>query len=108
MLVITDYFVIATGANDRQVRTIAEEVEKALKDNGLAAIGREGEQEGKWILLDFVDVVVHVFQAEERDFYRIEKLWSDAPRVPLPPEVANATPGSDQPAEEETEETLVP
>lgn len=90
-LVITEYFVIASGASDRQVRTIAEEVEAVLKAAGRPAIGREGEREGKWILLDFADVVVHVFQPDEREFYRLEKLWSDAPRVDLPPEIANVT-----------------
>lgn len=84
---VTDYFVIATGANDRQVATIAEEVERRLKETaGVRAIGREGEREARWVLLDFGDVVVHVFQPEEREFYRLERLWSDAPRVELPPE----------------------
>lgn len=89
-LVITGYFVIATGASDRQVRSIADAVEDALREKaGMKPIGREGEREGKWILLDFADVVVHVFQPEERDFYRLEKLWSEAPRLELPAGVAN-------------------
>ena len=84
-LVITSYFVIATGTSDRQVRSIADEVEDVLRERaGVKPIGREGEREGKWVLLDFADVVVHVFQPEERDFYRLEKLWSDAPRVEVP------------------------
>lgn len=88
LLVVTDYFVICTGTNDRQVRTIADEVEERLRvECGLKPIGREGEAEGKWVLLDFVDVVVHVFQPAEREFYRLEKLWSDAPRLELPPEL---------------------
>jgi ribosome-associated protein len=87
LLVVTDYFVICTGRNDRQVRTIAEEVELKLKQAGLPAIGVEGADEGKWVLIDFADVVVHVFQREERDFYRLEKLWGDAPRLSLPEEV---------------------
>lgn len=88
-LVITAYFVLATGRTDRQVRTVADEVEKVLRERaGVRPIGREGEREAKWVLLDFGDVVVHVFQPEEREFYRLEKLWSDAPRVPLPPSVA--------------------
>ena len=87
LLVVTDYFVICTGRNDRQVRTIAEEVEARMKHAGLPAIGVEGADEGKWVLIDFVDVVVHVFQPAERDFYRLEKLWSDAPRLPLPEEI---------------------
>jgi ribosome-associated protein len=87
LLVVTDYFVICTGRNDRQVRTIAEEVELALKQAGLPAIGVEGADEGKWVLVDFADVVLHVFQPEERDFYRLEKLWGDAPRLSLPEEV---------------------
>jgi len=90
-LVITAYFVVATGANDRQVRAIAEEVETALREGaGLKPIGREGEREGKWVLLDFGDVVVHVFQPEEREFYRLEKLWSDVPRVEIPASPASA------------------
>lgn len=87
LLVITDYFVIATGSNDRQVKVIAEEVEKRLKEAGLSAVGREGEREAVWILLDFGDVVVHVFQPAERDFYRLERLWSSAGHVALPESV---------------------
>lgn len=83
-LVITGYFVIATGSNDRQVRAIAEEIEDRLRiDAGMKPVGREGEREGRWILLDFADVVVHVFQPDEREFYRLEKLWGDVPRVPF-------------------------
>jgi ribosome-associated protein len=88
-LVITAYFVIATGASDRQVSAIVDEVETTLREKcGVRPLGREGEREARWVLLDFGDVVVHVFQPEERDFYRLEKLWSDAPRVALPPECA--------------------
>jgi ribosome-associated protein len=87
LLVVTDYFVIATGNNDRQVKVIAQEVEKQLKHAGLRAIGREGEREARWVLLDFGDLVVHVFQPAERDFYRLERLWSSAPRLELPPSV---------------------
>lgn len=84
-LVITDYFVICTGRNDRQVKVIAEEIEKALLTEGrIKPIGREGETEGVWILLDFADVVVHIFQPDEREFYRLEKLWGDAERVEVP------------------------
>ncbi|MGB4441015.1 MAG: ribosome silencing factor [Coriobacteriia bacterium] len=90
-LVITGYFVIATGTTDRHVRSIADEVEDQLRETaGIKPIGREGEREGRWILLDFADVVVHVFQPDERDFYRLEKLWSDAPRVPLPGDTVEA------------------
>ncbi len=87
---MTDYFVICTGRNDRQVRTIADEVEVRMKHAGLPAIGVEGSDEGKWVLIDFVDVVVHVFQPAERDFYRLEKLWSDAPRLELPEEITGS------------------
>jgi ribosome-associated protein len=94
LLVVTDYFVICTGANDRQVVSIADEVEHALKKEGLPAIGREGAEEGRWVLLDFADVVVHVFQPEERDFYRLERLWDGAPHLDLPAEVVNASVGA--------------
>ncbi len=84
LLVVTDYFVICTGRSDRQVRTIADEVEEVLRERAdLKPIGREGHEEGRWVLLDFADVVVHVFQPAERDFYRLEKLWGDAPRLDL-------------------------
>lgn len=91
-LVITDYFVIATGSTDRQVRAIADEIEEKLKEVGLRTIGEEGEREAKWILLDFGDIVVHVFQPDEREFYRLERLWNDAAHVALPAEVVNASP----------------
>ena len=81
-LVITDYFVIASGTNDRQVRTIAGEVERRVAAaHGLKPFRREGEREGRWVLLDYVDFVVHVFLREERDYYDLERLWSDAPAL---------------------------
>jgi ribosome-associated protein len=88
-LVVTDYFLIATGSNDRQVHAIADSIEDALREAGAKPIGREGERELKWVLLDYGDFVVHVFQAAEREFYRLEKLWSDAPRLDLPLDVCN-------------------
>jgi ribosome-associated protein len=91
LLVVTDYFVVCTGETDRQVAAIADEIERQLKDAGLSAIGREGLEESKWILLDFADLVAHIFQPAERDFYRLERLWDDAPRIELPPEVENAS-----------------
>ena len=81
LIVITDYFVIASGASDRQVRTIIDEVEKALSAKGAKAIRREGRAGGRWVLLDFVDLVVHVFTREEREYYELERLWKDAPKV---------------------------
>jgi ribosome-associated protein len=82
LIVITDFFVIGTGATDRQVRTIVEEVERALRELGRKPARREGETEGRWVLLDYVDVVVHVFAPPERAFYDLERLWRDAPRLP--------------------------
>ncbi len=91
LLVVTDYFLVATGATDRQVKSIADEVEDKMREAGIKPIGREGERENTWVLLDYGDFVVHVFQPAEREFYRLEKLWSDAPRMELPPEIVNAT-----------------
>lgn len=94
-LVITSYFVIASGSSDRQVAAIADAVEDTLREQaGIKPIGREGERERKWILLDFADVVVHIFQPEEREFYRLEKLWSDAPRLELPVEAVDGGTGA--------------
>jgi len=93
LLVVTDYFVIATGNTPIQVRAIADEIEDRLREEaGIKPIGREGVSEGKWVLLDFADLVVHVFQPQERDFYRLEKLWGDAPRVALPADIDGRAP----------------
>jgi ribosome-associated protein len=81
LIVITDYFVICSGSTERQVRTIVEEVEKALRKIGQRPVRREGETEARWVLLDYVDVVVHAFAEEEREYYDLERLWRDAPRV---------------------------
>jgi ribosome-associated protein len=81
LIVITDYFVIASGGTERQVRTIVDEVEKALRDHGEKPARREGREEGRWVLLDYIDIVVHVFAPEERDYYDLERLWRDAPVI---------------------------
>ena len=80
LIVITDYFVICSGVTERQVRTIVEEIEKALRDLGRKPVRREGETEKRWVLLDYVDLVVHVFTEQEREYYDLERLWGDAPR----------------------------
>ena len=77
----TDFFVLATGANVRQTRAIADEIQLKLKPRRPARV--EGEREGEWILLDYIDVVVHVFTPAARDFYRLETLWGDVPRLDL-------------------------
>lgn len=80
LIVITDYFVICSGATERQVRTIVEEIERALRELGRKPVRREGESERRWVLLDYVDLVVHVFTEQEREYYDLERLWGDAPR----------------------------
>ena len=81
IIVITDYFVIATAGSQRQIKTVIEAVESAARDVGVKPARREGEADAGWWLLDFVDVVVHVFGTEERAYYSLERLWSDAPKV---------------------------
>jgi len=81
LIVITDYFVIASGSSDRQVKTILEEVDKALRLLGVRPVRTEGEPEAGWVLLDYIDAVVHVFAEEEREYYDLERLWRDAPKV---------------------------
>ncbi|WP_018683182.1 ribosome silencing factor [Actinokineospora enzanensis] len=80
-LVITDCFVIASAANERQVGAIVENVEDRMREAGTKPVRREGAREGRWVLLDFVDVVVHIQHAEERSFYGLERLWKDCPRI---------------------------
>ena len=82
LLKVTDYFVIATGANNRRVDAIAEEVEDKLREQcGIKPISREGKYELEWVLLDYGCIVVHVFQPASRDFYRLEQLWEEAPTI---------------------------
>jgi ribosome-associated protein len=83
-LVITDCFVIASAPNERQVQAIVDEVEEKLRLHGAKPTRREGTREGRWVLLDFVDVVVHVQHSEERGFYGLDRLWKDCPRIQFP------------------------
>ncbi len=77
----TDFFVILTGRNPRQSRAIADEVRRQIKKTGSSPLRVEGEAGGDWILMDYLNVVVHIFSPEARDFYRLEVLWKDAPRL---------------------------
>lgn len=83
-LAITDAFLLCSGANDRQVRSIVDEVELRMRQAGAKLVRREGEREGRWVLLDYMDVVVHVQNSDERMFYGLERIWKDCPLVPLP------------------------
>ena len=84
-LYITDAFVIASAANERQVVAIVDAVEEALANIPEKAkpVRREGERQGRWVLLDYVDIVVHIQHAEEREFYALDKLWKDCPSMPF-------------------------
>jgi ribosome-associated protein len=77
----TDYFVIATGTSDRQMRTVADEISEEARKRGLRRFGRAGYEQARWILLDFIDVVIHIFDREYRDYYDLELLWGDAERL---------------------------
>jgi len=80
----TDYFVICSGNSDRQVQAIAAHIEEKLGKGEIHPLSIEGKREGRWILLDYGDVVIHVFYQPVREFYDLERLWSDAPRIELP------------------------
>lgn len=80
-LVITDVFVIASAANERQVGAIVDEIEEKLRIDGHKPTRREGAREGRWVLLDYLDVVIHVQHDEERTFYGLERLWKDCPQL---------------------------
>jgi ribosome-associated protein len=83
-LVITDAFLLCSAANDRQVRSIVDEIELKLSQAGAKPVRREGERDGRWVLLDYIDIVVHVQHADERVFYALERLWKDCPVIRLP------------------------
>ncbi len=82
-LTITDIFLVATGSNERRVSAIVDAVEEALHKVGRKAARREGDRENRWVLLDYIDFVVHVQHTEERSLYNLERLWKDCPQIPL-------------------------
>ena len=83
-LAITDAFVLASASNERQVKAIVDEVEDKLRDAGAKPLRREGHREGRWVLLDYGEIVVHVQHEEERQFYALERLWRDCPSIAVP------------------------
>jgi ribosome-associated protein len=93
-LPLTDVFLLASGRNERNVVAIAGEIEDAMLAAGVKTLRREGRAEGRWILLDFGDVVVHVFHDEDRQYYSLERLWSDCPAIPLDVVGASSAPAS--------------
>lgn len=82
-LVITDAFVIASASNERQVNAIVDEVEEKMRRAGYKPARREGAREGRWTLLDYIEIVVHIQHEDERDFYALERLWRDCPAIPV-------------------------
>ena len=95
-LALTDVFLIASGATDRQVRAIVDAIDEAMLKAGSKRRMREGLEEAHWVLLDYGDVMVHVQQTEDRQFYALERLWKDCPLVELPADLAEApAPGAD-------------
>lgn len=100
-LVITDCFVIASASNERQVNAIVDQVEEVLRRAGHKPVRREGCREGRWTLLDYVDVVVHVQHEEERNYYALERLWRDCPTIPVELDALPAEYSTDAPADAE-------
>jgi ribosome-associated protein len=89
---ITDYFVICSGGSQRQVQAIADAIDEQLKQAGITSLGVEGYRGGHWILMDYGDVIVHIFSQETREFYDLERLWANAPKIDLSRETAGVTP----------------
>ena len=89
-LVITDVFLLCSASNDRQVRAIVDAIEERLDAMDIDPVRREGEREGRWVLLDYLDLVVHVQHSEERSYYGLERLWKDGARIELPASVQPA------------------
>ncbi len=88
-LVITDAFVLASASNERQVKSIVDEIEDKLREVGAKPVRREGERDGRWVLIDYAEIVVHVQHTEEREFYALERLWRDCPVIKLPADVTS-------------------
>ncbi|CCH87174.1 conserved protein of unknown function; putative Iojap domain [Modestobacter italicus] len=105
-LAITDAFVLTSAPNERQVQSIVDAVEESLREHGVKPVRREGVAEGRWVLLDFVDVVVHVQHTEERAYYALERLWKDCPVIPFtdrdaPPAASAPAPSSDDASDDD-------
>jgi ribosome-associated protein len=92
-LVITDAFLVCSAPSDRQVKAIVDEIEDRLLRAGAKPVRREGERDGRWVLLDYADIVVHVQHEEERAFYALERLWRDCPLIGLPESVTSGQGG---------------
>jgi len=86
-----DYFIICSGTSDRQVQSISASIRENLKEYGVTPLGIEGESLGKWVLMDYEDVIIHVFYEPIREFYDIERLWPDAPRMEIGDEITEIT-----------------
>jgi ribosome-associated protein len=91
VFILTDYFIICSGNTDRQVGSIQEGIRERLAAEGVKPVRREGEQHKRWVLLDYLDFVVHIFRREEREYYEIERLWKDAPILEWEEEQEGAT-----------------
>jgi ribosome-associated protein len=99
VLSITDAFLLASAPNDRQVKSIVDEIEEQIqKQLGVKPVRREGDRDARWILLDYVDIVVHVQHSEERVFYALERLWKDCPELPLPEDAVKTRTKAHEPA----------
>ena len=94
-LPLTDVFVLASAASERQVGAIVDEVEDRLRDHRVKPVRREGEREGRWVLIDFGDIIVHVQHEEEREYYALERLWKDCPEIDLSAVDGPGDPASD-------------
>jgi ribosome-associated protein len=88
-LVITDAFLLCSAGNERQVKAIVDEIEDKLREIDAKPVRREGERDGRWVLIDYAEIVVHVQHAEEREFYALERLWRDCPVISMPADVTS-------------------
>ena len=88
---IADYFIICSGTSDRQVQAIAASIQENLKEYGILPLGIEGERIGKWVLMDYEDVIIHIFYEPIREFYDIERLWSDVPLMEVGDDLTELT-----------------
>jgi ribosome-associated protein len=84
-----DYFIICSGTSDRQVRSIASSIQESLKKSDILPLGIEGETAGRWVLMDYDDVIIHIFHESVRSFYELERLWSEAPQMAVPDETTS-------------------